>query len=214
MQCTGECVSVDQSESPTQGLIAQLRGIPTKERYKTATVFIVHVSQLSYVHLQKSTNADETEEAKVAHEKDLQMQEGQKSSTDMPTMPTTSLRHMWQVKVKHLPFVASMTTFLKPLAISTWPSTLFHPIRRLSLALAFSIAFQPGRYNGPANDFNCVRPLSHPFARASKFFRPFLVTAGWLGAPWPARCFPKQAAGVNRDATVHMSSWRYALLVK
>jgi hypothetical protein len=62
----GECVSVDQLESPTPGVIAQLQGIPTKARYKTATVFIDHVSRLSHVHLQKSTNPDLTMEAKVA----------------------------------------------------------------------------------------------------------------------------------------------------
>ena len=48
----GQCVSVDQLESSTPGLIAQMRGIPTKARYKVATVFVDHFSGLSYVHLQ------------------------------------------------------------------------------------------------------------------------------------------------------------------
>jgi hypothetical protein len=65
----GECVSVDQMESPTPGLVAQMRGKPTKARYKVATVFIDHVSRLSYVHLQKTTSADETVEAKQAFER-------------------------------------------------------------------------------------------------------------------------------------------------
>ena len=64
----GDCVSIDQLESPTPGLIAQLKGIPTKQRYKVATVFVDHFSRLSYVHLQKTTNAEETLEAKKAFE--------------------------------------------------------------------------------------------------------------------------------------------------
>ena len=64
----GECVSVDKLESPTPGLIAQLKGIPTKMRYKVATIFVDHYSRLSYVHLQKTTNAEETIQAKAAFE--------------------------------------------------------------------------------------------------------------------------------------------------
>jgi hypothetical protein len=65
----GQCVSVDQLESTTPGLIAQLKGIPTTKRYKAATVFVDHYSRLSYVHLQKTTNASETIEAKESFEK-------------------------------------------------------------------------------------------------------------------------------------------------
>ena len=36
----GQIVSVDQSESPMPGVIAQLKGILTKQWYKYATVFI------------------------------------------------------------------------------------------------------------------------------------------------------------------------------
>jgi hypothetical protein len=36
----GQCVSIDQMESTTQGLIAQLRGKPTTIRYKVATIFV------------------------------------------------------------------------------------------------------------------------------------------------------------------------------
>ena len=49
-------------------LCAQLRGNPTKERYRAATIFVDHYSRLSYVHLQKSTSAEETLEAKTAFE--------------------------------------------------------------------------------------------------------------------------------------------------
>ena len=54
--------------STTPGLIAQLRGQPTKARYKVATVFVDHFSSLSFVHVQKTTNAEETVEAKLRFE--------------------------------------------------------------------------------------------------------------------------------------------------
>jgi len=64
----GECVSVDQLESSTPGLIGQIKGWITTQRYRVATVFVDNYSGLSYVHLQKSTNADDTIEAKKAFE--------------------------------------------------------------------------------------------------------------------------------------------------
>ena len=64
----GECVSVDQLESLTLGFLAQIKGRLTRRRYKAATVFLDHFSDLSYVHLQSSTNGDETLDAKVAFE--------------------------------------------------------------------------------------------------------------------------------------------------
>jgi hypothetical protein len=64
----GECVSVDQLISYTPGLIAQLRGTPTKKRYQCVTVFKDQFSRFSYVHLQKTTSAEETLEAKAAFE--------------------------------------------------------------------------------------------------------------------------------------------------
>jgi hypothetical protein len=65
----GQCVSVDQLESTTPGLIAQMKGWLTKKRYRVATVFVDHFSGLSYIHLQKSTTAEETVEAKIAFER-------------------------------------------------------------------------------------------------------------------------------------------------
>jgi hypothetical protein len=53
-------------ESSTPGLIAQIKGWLTKKRNKVATIFVDHFSGLSNIHLQKSTNADETLEAKLA----------------------------------------------------------------------------------------------------------------------------------------------------
>jgi hypothetical protein len=64
----GDCISVDQLESTTPGLIAQIRGWITRDRYRAATIFVDHYSRLSYVYLQRSTKADETVIAKRAFE--------------------------------------------------------------------------------------------------------------------------------------------------
>ena len=64
----GDCVSVDQLESPTQGFVAQLKGKLTKKRYGAATIFVDHASRLSYVHLQGRITSDETVQAKRAFE--------------------------------------------------------------------------------------------------------------------------------------------------
>jgi Reverse transcriptase (RNA-dependent DNA polymerase) len=64
----GECVSVDQLETPIPGIIGQLKGIPTKKRFHVATIFVDHYSGLSFVHLQQSTSSEETLSAKNAFE--------------------------------------------------------------------------------------------------------------------------------------------------
>ena len=64
----GEVVSVDQLVSPTHGLIAQMTGILTGERYKYATVFVDQASRMGYVYMQKTATADETIKAKMAFE--------------------------------------------------------------------------------------------------------------------------------------------------
>jgi hypothetical protein len=66
---SGEMVSVDQLQSPVPGLIAQLKGTPTRERYTCATVFVDHFSDLTFVHLQRSTDGDDTLEAKREFER-------------------------------------------------------------------------------------------------------------------------------------------------
>jgi hypothetical protein len=65
----GQCISVDQLESPTPGFIAQLKGKPTLHRYRAATIFVDHYSRLGFVHLQESTTAEETLQAKHAFER-------------------------------------------------------------------------------------------------------------------------------------------------
>jgi hypothetical protein len=64
----GECISVDQLESNTQGFITQLKGTLTKKRYGAATVFVDNASRLSYIHLQGQISSDETVQAKRAFE--------------------------------------------------------------------------------------------------------------------------------------------------
>jgi hypothetical protein len=60
----GECVSVDQLYSTVPGLIAQLKGIPTRQRYQLATVFVDHSSDYTFIHYQCSTSSAETLQAK------------------------------------------------------------------------------------------------------------------------------------------------------
>ena len=64
----GDCVSVDQLESPTPGFIGQIKGRLTTDRYSCATVFVDHFSRLSFVHLQRTTSGEETLQAKKAFE--------------------------------------------------------------------------------------------------------------------------------------------------
>jgi Reverse transcriptase (RNA-dependent DNA polymerase)/GAG-pre-integrase domain len=65
----GECVSVDQLESSTPGLVAQMKGSLTKERYTVATVYVDHFSELSFVYLQRGTSAQETLDGKREFER-------------------------------------------------------------------------------------------------------------------------------------------------
>ena len=65
----GDTVSVDQLISQTPGLIAQMSGILTTQRYTCVTVFVDHYSNLGYVHLQKTTSVEHTLEAKAAFER-------------------------------------------------------------------------------------------------------------------------------------------------
>ena len=64
----GSCVSVDQLESRTLGLIGHMKGTPTVQRYRCATIYVDHYSRLSYVHLQKQLTSDKTVQGKVAFE--------------------------------------------------------------------------------------------------------------------------------------------------
>jgi hypothetical protein len=60
----GECISVDQMEPSCPVLNAQLKGIPTLQRYKHVTVFVDHYTRYTYVYMQQSTSSKETLMAK------------------------------------------------------------------------------------------------------------------------------------------------------
>ena len=55
--------------SPVPGLIAQMVGFLTKQRYKYATVFVDQASKMGFIYLQITCSAEETIEAKRALEK-------------------------------------------------------------------------------------------------------------------------------------------------
>jgi len=77
----GQCVAIDQSESLLPGLVAQLKGIPTKKRYTCATVFVDLYSDYLYVHFQYSTNAQDTLEAKHAFKRFARVMEWKSTTT-------------------------------------------------------------------------------------------------------------------------------------
>ena len=64
----GECVSIDQMESTTPGLIAQMKGTPTLLRYRYLTVIVDHYSRFTYVHLHTAITSEQTIKAKQAFE--------------------------------------------------------------------------------------------------------------------------------------------------
>ena len=57
---SGECVSVDQTESRTPGFIGVMREFICKERYTCAPICVDHFSNLTYTHLQRSTSLEDT----------------------------------------------------------------------------------------------------------------------------------------------------------
>jgi hypothetical protein len=63
----GQCVLVDQLESTTLGFFGQMKGRLTTAKYRAATIFVDHCSNLTYVHLQQTTSAKETLDAKNAY---------------------------------------------------------------------------------------------------------------------------------------------------
>ena len=64
----GKCILVDHMESSIPVFIAQLKGKPTKQSYRAATIFLDHYSELTYVHLQIVLSSEETVEAKRTFE--------------------------------------------------------------------------------------------------------------------------------------------------
>ena len=65
----GQVVSVDQLESNSPGLIAQLKGKLTQQRYKYATIFVDQFSGYTFVFLQRRITSEETVQVKHAFER-------------------------------------------------------------------------------------------------------------------------------------------------
>lgn len=68
IMAAGDCVSVDILVSETTGLVAQMSGFLTRQRYKYVCIFVDHHSDFSFVHLMKSQEGVEVVEAKNAFE--------------------------------------------------------------------------------------------------------------------------------------------------
>ena len=64
----GDCIAVDQLESTTPGLLAQLKGFLTKRRLHHATVFVDMYSHAGFIYCQETNNGPETIMAKEAFE--------------------------------------------------------------------------------------------------------------------------------------------------
>jgi hypothetical protein len=60
----GQIVLVDQMQSTVPGLVGQIKGILTRQRYHYVTVFVDQFSGFSFVHLQKTSSGEETLDAK------------------------------------------------------------------------------------------------------------------------------------------------------
>ena len=62
----GDCVSVNHLKSSTPSLIGQVKGWLTQERHHTATVFVDHHSDLTFIHVTPSDTSEETVSTKEA----------------------------------------------------------------------------------------------------------------------------------------------------
>ena len=56
----GQCLLVDQLESPLLGFLDKLKGRPTKQQYRSATVSFDHFSLLIYLHLHINLTPEDT----------------------------------------------------------------------------------------------------------------------------------------------------------
>lgn len=68
-----DMVSIDHLQSPSPGLIAQVKSFLTSKRYNAATFFVDNFSGVGYVYLQEITDMRETLMAKEAFEKSAEV---------------------------------------------------------------------------------------------------------------------------------------------
>ena len=64
----GECISINQHESPTPGLVAQMKGIPTIRRNKYVTVIVDHYSRFTFFYPSETMTSDEALKTKLDFE--------------------------------------------------------------------------------------------------------------------------------------------------
>ena len=64
----GTVVSIDQLESPLPGFILITKGKPTVKKYRSASVFMDHVSNFTYVHPNELLTTQETIDTRHAFE--------------------------------------------------------------------------------------------------------------------------------------------------
>ena len=64
-----ECVSVDHLQFPILVFVRQMKVWLTQFQYGSATLYVDHYSGIAYVHVQKSTNGEETVLAKKTYKK-------------------------------------------------------------------------------------------------------------------------------------------------
>jgi hypothetical protein len=108
----GQCVSVDQLESPVAEFIGQNKGFFFRKRHKVATIFVDHSSRLSDVYLQESTKGVQTLAAKRSFEAySLPMES--RSNNAMPTMGdslSTYSSITVRNRVRRYPYVEAVRT--------------------------------------------------------------------------------------------------------
>ena len=92
----GQIVSVDQLESNSPGLIAQLKGNLTQQCYKYVTVFVDQFSGCTFVNLQKQLTSEEMVMAKHAFEHSAE-QHGIKILHYQQTMDDSQTMHSSQI---------------------------------------------------------------------------------------------------------------------
>ena len=64
----GAVVSIDQLESPVPGFMPIAKGQPTVQKYHSASVFVDHASDFTYIHMHYHLTTDKTIDAKHVFE--------------------------------------------------------------------------------------------------------------------------------------------------
>ena len=90
-----QIVSVDQLESSTPGLIAQLKGKLSQQRYKYATVFVDQFPGYVFVYLQKRLTSEGTVMVKHAFEHSAEKHGVKLDTSGCLMVEVPCLDHLW-----------------------------------------------------------------------------------------------------------------------